>query len=666
MKVPLCGKGNNTKTEKERGRMTRKEAARRETGLIWGLTAACVCAAAVLVVLLVWDPSPKAHAGEPEQTEATLAAPVVLPVTADGNPDSLRCKDSYLVAAEDFDPDTTVARLGGETLTAGQLQAWYWLTVCGYTGEQQPDFSRPLEEQVCPLTEEGLSWQHYFLRRAIASWQALQSLVLASREPMPVTEALFQPNVEDHAAKFPAGIPAEKVLYADRDCFTPNSVHQEYLDSLPELLGRLAESQGAGSIGSLAGTRDADVLAAAETLNLAYMFFTEKTWEETKGASFDADTVSLRQCLLIPDSNAEADWTACKTKADKLLKDWSGHWLTNRNSDSNFARLANENSMDAGTRADGGLLTGVHAGQLIAPLDTWCFDPARQPGDTAVIQSELGWHIVYFRGRRTQAEAEEGQEALSSCVDALLEQAASYGEAEVDYSSLTLASMTVAEVSAEAILYPDVGFQRFPEVPLYLQQDYGNLRFGNQYMSIAGCGMCCMAMVSTYMTDTVYTPPMIVELFPQYYGEVGTDGTIFLNGPADLGFYSDGQLRDWEDILAKLHQGDPIVTLQIHGVFTTGGHFMVLSRGYEDGTVTVRDSNLKNYARLDGYKTDRFTKEEILSGGILFYTFQPKLVTLPGCTRCGEGSAAAEGYICEKCAAALTRREAFLQLTVES
>ena len=150
--------------------MARKKNARGRNGVIWGLTAACVCAAAVLVVLLVWDgPTPKAPAVEPEQTEATVP-PVVLPVTADGDPGSLRCKDSYLVAAEDFDPDTTVAWLGDETLTAGQLQAWYWFTVCGYTGEPQPDPSMPLEEQVCPLTDEGLSWQHYFLRRAIDSW----------------------------------------------------------------------------------------------------------------------------------------------------------------------------------------------------------------------------------------------------------------------------------------------------------------------------------------------------------------------------------------------------------------------------------------------------------------------------------------------------------------
>lgn len=642
--------------------MAAKKRDRGTRGLITGLSAACLCLAAALAALLVWDPAPVAPRGEPEQTEALTepAAPAaVLPVVADGDPDSLRCKASY--SGEASDPDAVVARLGEDALTAGQLQAYYWLAVCGYRGEGKPDFSRPLEEQLCPLTDEGLSWQHYFLRQALASWELWQGLVQLSREPMPVAEERFQPSAEAHETYFPAGIPAEKVLYADRDCFTPNSVHREYLESLPERLSDLARDRGADSVGALAGARDADVAAAAETMNLAYMFFTEKTWEETAEDALAGDTVSIRQCLLIPESMEEGAWTSCKYKADRLLADWKKHWLTARNSDSAFARLANENSRDESTRADGGLLAGVRAGQLTKMLDSWCFDPARKPGDTAVIRSGEGFHIVYFRGRRTQAEAEEASAALESRIEALTAQAR--GEAQVDYGGVTLAPVTVSDVSTEALLYPDVGFQRFPEVPLYLQQDYGNLRFGGQYLSIAGCGMCSMAMVATYMTDRVYTPAMIVDLFPYYYGSVGTDGNIFLYGPADLGFYSAGQLRNWEDILRQLQAGNPVVTLQMHGVFTTGGHYMVLSRGYEDGTVTVRDSNLKNYAKLDGYKTDRFTKADVLSGGVLFYAFQPKLVTLPACCRCGEGGSVAEDYVCPKCAAALLRREAFLNLT---
>ena len=47
---------------------------------------------------------------------------------------------------------------------------------------------------------------------------------------------------------------------------------------------------------------------------------------------------------------------------------------------------------------------------------------------------------------------------------------------------------------------------------------------------------------------------------------------------------------------------------------------------------------------------------------------QPKIVRIPGCTRCGgtfddhgpEGLIG--GYVCEKCTAALSRRENFLKL----
>ena len=163
------------------------------------------------------------------------------------------------------------------------------------------------------------------------------------------------------------------------------------------------------------------------------------------------------------------------------------------------------------------------------------------------------------------------------------------------------------------------------------------------------------------MTDTVYTPAMMAERFKTYASSVGTDGTIFLQAPAELGFYSAGQPREWDTILKTLQAGDPIVSLQIHGIFTASGHFLVLAGADDDGII-VRDPNLKNYNKLDGFRTDRFTKADIQSGAVLYYAFQPKLVTIPGCTRCGTEHTIAETYLCRKCAAAEARREAFLEL----
>lgn len=609
------------------------------------LSGLCICAFLALLVLLI-VPAPKITEPEVTQPETT---PRNLPVTGDGDPESLTCRASY--SSDGFDPDAVAARLGTETLTAGQLQAIYYLELCAV--KDSVDWTVPLDEQVCPLSGT-LSWQHYLLQRALADWQLWQGLELVSREPMPVTEELFQPNAEDHAQYLPAGIPAERVLYADRDCFTPNEAHQGYLDGLGDLVQDFS---------GISGVRDTDLLYAAELMNRAYMFFTEMTWEAAKSAGQTADTVSVRDCLILPkDAANEISWQTAGNQAKQLLRTWSKSWLTTRNSDANFARLANENSADTVTAPDGGLLTGLRDGDLPEALNTWCFDEDRKPGDTTTLRDTDGWHILYFRERVTEADAEAGTEELRTAAQTLLDRAESYGQVKADYGSLCLAPVEAGKtVTVGELLYPDVGFERFPEVPLYFQQDYGDLRFGKDTLAIGGCGITSFSMLATYMTDTVYTPAMMAERFKTYASSVGTDGTIFLQAPAELGFYSAGQPREWDTILKTLQAGDPIVSLQIRGIFTASGHFLVLAGADDDGII-VRDPNLKNYNKLDGFRTDRFTKADIQSGAVLYYAFQPKLVTIPGCTRCGTEHTIAETYLCRKCAAAEARREAFLEL----
>ena len=59
-----------------------------------------------------------------------------------------------------------------------------------------------------------------------------------------------------------------------------------------------------------------------------------------------------------------------------------------------FAALAQEHSTD---KADeGGLYENVYIGQMVKPFENWCFDPARQSGDTGIVQTDYGYHIMYF------------------------------------------------------------------------------------------------------------------------------------------------------------------------------------------------------------------------------------------------------------------------------
>lgn len=59
-----------------------------------------------------------------------------------------------------------------------------------------------------------------------------------------------------------------------------------------------------------------------------------------------------------------------------------------------FAALAQEHSTD---KADnGGLYENVYVGQMVKPFEDWCFDASRQPGDTGIVQTDYGYHVMYF------------------------------------------------------------------------------------------------------------------------------------------------------------------------------------------------------------------------------------------------------------------------------
>ena len=72
-------------------------------------------------------------------------------------------------------------------------------------------------------------------------------------------------------------------------------------------------------------------------------------------------------------------------------------YLANPTED-NFATLAGSNSEDPGSKDNGGLYEEVNVGDMVDAFNDWCFDAARKPGDTGIIETELGYHIMYYVG----------------------------------------------------------------------------------------------------------------------------------------------------------------------------------------------------------------------------------------------------------------------------
>ncbi len=78
-------------------------------------------------------------------------------------------------------------------------------------------------------------------------------------------------------------------------------------------------------------------------------------------------------------------------KANAILEEYRAGEQT----EDAFAALAKANSSDSNAE-DGGLYENVTPNQMVNTFNAWCFDAARQPGDTAVVKTEYGYHVMYF------------------------------------------------------------------------------------------------------------------------------------------------------------------------------------------------------------------------------------------------------------------------------
>ena len=91
---------------------------------------------------------------------------------------------------------------------------------------------------------------------------------------------------------------------------------------------------------------------------------------------------------------SDEEKAAAKASAEELLAQW-------KNGDANeesFAALANEESTDPGSNTNGGLYEDIYPGQMVEAFDDWCYDDTRKVGDTGIVETSYGYHVMYFSG----------------------------------------------------------------------------------------------------------------------------------------------------------------------------------------------------------------------------------------------------------------------------
>lgn len=144
--------------------------------------------------------------------------------------------------------------------------------------------------------------------------------------------------------------------------------------------------------------------------------------------------------------------------------------------------------------------------------------------------------------------------------------------------------------------YPANGMK----IPHYLQTDYANVPYGSSNIAACGCGPTSFAMVASYLTGTTITPADAVAWCGNsyYVWGAGTSWSYFEAAAKHFGCGSVRESYDANEVLKALSEGHPVISSQHAGLFTRGGHFIVL-RGVENGNKVLvndpNDSEAKNY-----------------------------------------------------------------------
>ena len=384
---------------------------------------------------------------EPEETTAATESAVVetvaeATVPADGNPEDVTCKGSYSVSDEEAvaQGDVVVATIGEHTLTNRNLQVYYWMevqnflnTYGNYAAYFGMDYTQPLDTQVS-MYDETLTWQQFFLQTALTNWNQVQAMNLMAKEAGMSLSAEDQAYLEgldayleQTAAGF--GMTVEELMAAN---FGPGSDKEGYRYFQDLYLNGLPYYEA----------ESAKLVPTQEDLE-AYFAEHEEDYAAS-GVTKDSKFVDVRHILVQVKGGTTAedgtttysdeDWKTCEESAQAILDEW----LAGDKTEESFAALAAEKTEDPGSQATGGLYEQVYQGQMVQAFNDWCFDESRQYADYGLVQTNYGYHVMFFVGSEPQWISYAESDWMNEQANKLLEGIVAKHPMEVIYENIAL------------------------------------------------------------------------------------------------------------------------------------------------------------------------------------------------------------------------------------
>ncbi len=110
------------------------------------------------------------------------------------------------------------------------------------------------------------------------------------------------------------------------------------------------------------------------------------------------NSVDVRHCLVKFDTEDTENVTdEQKSAAYAEAKALHDAWLAGDKTEDSFKKMVTENTDDEASSSSGGLYENIRiSDNYVEAFEDWSFDSARKAGDSGIIETEYGYHIMYF------------------------------------------------------------------------------------------------------------------------------------------------------------------------------------------------------------------------------------------------------------------------------
>lgn len=337
-----------------------------------------------------------------------------------------------------------VATMGDKTLTNGELQLYYQNIIYTFYYEYYYymsylglDLSQPLNEQVCGMSADQ-TWEEYFLEGALANWQSYTLVeILAENDDFQIDDEL-RASLDGMTEELKEYAAAEG--YEDLDAYI-----QEGMGINVKLEDYLHFNEVYYVTGEYLDSYYETVYPTVDEIE-AYYVENETTFTEN-GITRDLGlNSSVRHILVAVEGGTEnedgtviysdEEWNTALTEAERILEEWKNGAAT----EESFAELANSCTDDPGSATTGGLYEDVNIdASYVEPFKNWAIDASRKSGETAIVQTDFGYHIMYFVEGEDYWSYLVAEEVVADKIQQILLAAKDQYPIEINYENICLA-----------------------------------------------------------------------------------------------------------------------------------------------------------------------------------------------------------------------------------